>query len=131
MKRIETKQEVGAYGEKIACRYLRLHGYTVKERNWRTGHLELDIIATSFRHIAFVEVKTRTYRPQELKTALPPGAAVNADKQRATRQAAGRYLYEHPTRKTPRMDVIEIWLVKKTPDSRPRVAKLCYFKGAY
>ena len=130
-KKLETTKEIGDFGEKLAVRYLRLHGYTVKERNWRTGHMEIDIIASSWRTLAFVEVKTRTYNAQTIQEAPPPGCAVKSEKQRLTRRAARQYLFEHPTKKRPRMDVIEVWLIKKDNDSTPRVAKIHHIKAAY
>ena len=131
MKPIETTKQIGDYGEKIAVRYLRLHGYTVKERNWRTGHLELDIVASTWRELVFAEVKTRTYTKDSLQDAPPPKNAVHAEKQRLTRQAAQKYLYEHPTKKQPRMDVIEVWLLKENDSSKPKIAKIHHIKAAY
>ena len=131
MKPIETKKQIGDYGEKIAVRHLRLHGYTIKERNWRAGHLELDIVASTWKEIAFVEVKTRTYTSASMQSAPPPGHAVNAEKQRLTRQAARKYLLAHPTKKQPRMDVIEIWLLKENEVSKIKVAKIHHIKAAY
>ena len=128
---LETTKDIGNYGEKLAVRYLRLHGYTVKERNWRTGHMEIDVIASTLRTLAFVEVKTRTYTPDTLHEAPPPGSAVKSEKQRLTRRAAQIYLFEHPTKKQPRMDVIEVWLIKATPEASPRVAKIHHIKAAY
>ncbi len=130
MKKLDTTKEIGNFGERIAVRYLRLHGYTVKERNWRTGHMELDIIAANWHEIAFVEVKTRTYTAQTIADAPPPKTAVKAEKQALTRKAARQYLYEHPTKRRPRMDVIEVWLIKDTA-ARVRVAKIHHIKGAY
>lgn len=126
----DERQKTGIFGERIAARYLRLHGYTIKERNWRTGHMELDIIATSWKQIAFVEVKTRTYTKDTLETALPPGSAVDSEKQRLTRLAARRYLREHPTKKAPRMDVIEVYLLRRE-NRAPKVLKIHHLKGAY
>ncbi len=127
-----TKKEIGDLGERRAVHYLRFHGYTVKERNWRCGKCELDIIASTLRDLVFVEVKTRTYPNEEaLRTAPPPSLAVNAEKQRHTRYAAAQYLREHPTGKQPRMDVIEIWLLPSKNGKKPRVARLQHFKGAY
>ena len=131
MKRLDSTLDIGGFGERLAVRYLRLHGYTVKERNWRTGHMELDIIAASIRTLAFVEVKTRTYTPETIGEAPPPGHAVNSEKQRLTRRAAQRYLFEHPTKKQPRMDVIEVWLIKENDRPAPRVAKIHHIKAAY
>ena len=131
MKTNPKSHRVGSFGEQLAARYLRLHGYAVKERNYRAGHHEIDIVATSWKTIAFVEVKARSYRPDEIKTAPPPGHAVNADKRRFTRQAAKQYLYEHPTKKKPRMDVIEIWVESSEGSKKPRALKIHHIKGAY
>jgi len=115
----------------MAVRYLRLHGYTVKERNWRSGHAEIDIIATNLSNIAFVEVKTRTYTKETLLNAPPPGNAVKSEKQRLTRRAAKDYLWQHPTKKQPRMDVIEVWLVRDDVTDKAKVAKINHIKAAY
>jgi len=79
----------------------------------------------------FVEVKTRTYTPDQLATAPPPREAVHKEKQRITRQTAQHYLSIHPTRRQPRMDIIEVRLVRDTPDGRPRVAQIHHIKAAY
>ena len=52
---------IGKEGEQAACEYLIGKGYTVRDINWRLGHLEIDIVAhepkANLLHI--VEVKTR------------------------------------------------------------------------
>ena len=53
------RADVGAWGEAIAARYLTEHGYTIRARNWRAGHGELDIIAARADELVFVEVRTR------------------------------------------------------------------------
>ena len=131
MQTIETTKQIGDFGERMAVRYLRLHGYTVKERNWRSGHMEIDIIASNFTTIAFVEVKARTYTQKTIDLAPPPGTAVKSEKQRLTRKAAKDYLWQHPTKKQPRMDVIEIWLVNDDKNGKTKVAKINHIKAAY
>ena len=131
MKTLKTNKEIGDYGEKIAARYLRLHGYSVKERNWRAGHLEIDIIASNAHDVAFVEVKTRSYTQSNLQQLPPPKRAVDAEKQRLTRSAAQKYLRWHPTGKQPRMDVIEISLLKKEDAPKYKVAKIHHIKAAF
>ena len=131
MQPTENTKQIGDFGERIAVRYLRLRGYTVKERNWRSGHAEIDIIATNLSSISFVEVKTRTYTRDTLHTAPPPGNAVKSEKQRLTRQAARDYLWKHPTKKQPRMDVIEVWLVRDEKNNKTKVAKINHIKAAY
>lgn len=53
------RSEVGAWGEAVAAKHLAERGYAVRERNWRHGHGELDIIAARGEVIIFVEVRTR------------------------------------------------------------------------
>ena len=131
MQTNKTTKEIGNFGERIAVRYLRWRGYTVKERNWRSGHMEIDIIAANFSTIAFVEVKTRTYTRETVDTAPPPGNAVKSEKQKLTRKAAKDYLWQYPTQKQPRMDVIEVWLVRDEPKEKTTVFKINHIKAAY
>ena len=127
----ENTKQIGDFGERTAVRYLRRHGYTVKERNWRSGRMEIDIIAANLTTVAFVEVKTRTYTNQTLDTAPPPGNAVNSEKQRLTRRAAKDYLWQNPTKKQPRMDVVEVWLVRNETTNKTKVVKINHLKAAY
>lgn len=63
------RRDIGAWGEAIAARHLTERGYVLRERNWRHGHGELDIVAERGDTIVFVEVRTRRSdaygRPQE------------------------------------------------------------------
>jgi len=127
----ENTKQIGNFGERMAVRYLRLRGYTVKERNWRSGHMEIDIIASNFSTVAFVEVKARTYTKETLDLAPPPGNAVGSEKQRLTRKAAKDYLWQNPTKKHPRMDVIEVWLLHDEKNGKIKVAKINHIKAAY
>ena len=120
-----TTKEIGDFGERKAARYLLRHGYWVVDRNYRAGKYEIDLIAVSWKHLIFVEVKTRSYRREELADAVPPSHAVDRDKIRFTRAAANRYRYEHFSTKSPRMDVIEVWLVDR------KVEKIRHITGAY
>lgn len=51
--------ELGAFGESMAGRFLIDKGYSILETNWRSGNLEIDIIASKNQSISLVEVKTR------------------------------------------------------------------------
>lgn len=51
-------RQVGRQGEEAAARYLMFHDYSILERNWTVGHLEVDIIAQKRGLLVFVEVKT-------------------------------------------------------------------------
>jgi putative endonuclease len=51
----------GAHGEKLACRFLRRHGYKILYRNFRGRRGgEIDIVCRDRDTLVFVEVKTRT-----------------------------------------------------------------------
>ena len=128
MKQPMTAKQVGDLGERLAVRYLRRHGYWIRERNWRAGKDEIDVIATTLRDVVFVEVKTRRYSADELDLAPPPSVAVHSHKQQHTRACARSYLTTHRLRKQPRMDVIEIWLSK---DESPKLLRLHHIKAAY
>lgn len=81
------RQRIGNIGEDTACRFLTSEGHTILERNWRSGHLEIDIISVDSEGIHFVEVKTRRNHIQ-----APPQDNVNTLKQRHIAVAAKRYL---------------------------------------
>lgn len=54
--------KLGQQGEQTACEFLIAKGYTVRETNWRLGHLEIDIVAQepAAQRLHIVEVKTRS-----------------------------------------------------------------------
>lgn len=81
------RQTLGEKGENTACSYLESIGHTILERNWRSGHLEIDIISADPEGIHFVEVKARQKNIQ-----APPQENVDAVKQRRIAKAALRYL---------------------------------------
>jgi putative endonuclease len=59
----KARQTMGMQGERVAAKWLHVHGWEIAERRFRNGHRDIDLIATrseqAGRTIAFVEVKTR------------------------------------------------------------------------
>lgn len=51
--------ERGRLGEAMAAAFLEMLGFTIVERNWRFGHLEIDLVARKGSLLAVVEVKLR------------------------------------------------------------------------
>ncbi|MBO4804093.1 MAG: YraN family protein [Muribaculaceae bacterium] len=74
----------GKEGEQAACDFLISKGYTVRETNWRMGHLEIDIVAhdPQANRLHIVEVKTRKsdlhFDPMEAITRRKINNLVNA-----------------------------------------------------
>lgn len=81
------RRDLGQRGENIACDMLERMGHTILERNWRSGHLEVDIISLDVVGIHFVEVKTRQRNIQ-----APPQENVDRTKQRKIAKAAIGFL---------------------------------------
>lgn len=52
-------KRLGAKGEAQARRYLRLHGWKILKKNFKSPFGEIDIIARKGEVTAFIEVKTR------------------------------------------------------------------------
>lgn len=120
-------KEIGDIGERAAERFLKKNGYKIKGRNCHFSHNELDIVAENDKFILFVEVKTRTADPTQNSPYGVPSSAVTPAKQKRLIEAALAYLSKNPTSKQPRMDVIEVWLDKKTLE----VVKLNHITDAY
>lgn len=132
MKQYATKKEIGDLGEKLAARYLFFHGHRVLNKNYRDGKHELDLVTKTRKEIVFTEVKTRLYdSAKEADLSAPPRLAVDADKQTFTRSAALAYLRDHPQNKQPRMDVIEVLLLKRPNGKKPKVYQIRHIKAAY
>ena len=55
-----SHNELGKAGEDAAVAYLEKNEYVIRHRNWRKGHLELDIVAAKDNELIVVEVKTRS-----------------------------------------------------------------------
>ena len=83
--------ELGKWGEQAAIDYLLQRGYDILERDWKSGHRDLDIIAMDGDTLVFVEVKTRSNRDY-----MDPVEAVGYQKIRNLQQAANHYVkYRH------------------------------------
>lgn len=102
---MSDKASLGIRGEELAAGWLRQHGYTIRDRNWRSGRTEIDIIAENSEYIVFVEVKTRSADYQ-----VSPVDAVNVPKQRTIIFAASNYLDQYNLNKEARFDIITLIL---------------------
>ena len=104
-------KKLGIEGEQAARDFLISKGYTVRETNWRLGHLEIDIVAqepgNSCLHI--VEVKTRTSDDD-----FDPMESINKAKIKHLVDAANGYIQHQQLPMSIQFDVMII--VGSSPD---------------
>jgi putative endonuclease len=93
--------ETGKEGEDQAVEYLRQKRYRILERNWRSGHKEVDIIAASGGELIIVEVKVRrSIGSERIEEHVP------VSKQRRLVRAAEAYLRYRQMNLSVRFDLI-------------------------
>ena len=122
------KRRLGDLGEKLAAKYLKKQGYKILERNYVAEGNEIDIIASRAELIAFVEVKTRSFKSGE---ALSPAAAVTPEKQRKIIKTAKCYTAFACQDKLLRLDVIEVILDGKKAKEINHIENAFNFNSAY
>ena len=107
--------ELGKWGEDTAADYLQRNGYTIVERDWKSGHRDLDIIALDGEHdeLVFVEVKTRRNR-----LFADPEVAVGYQKIRNLQQAANHYVKYRNVSQNIRFDLVTL---VGTPDGNTEI----------
>ena len=102
--------ETGNIGETLAVEYLQKNGFEIRERNWRSKHLEIDIIASKQHQLIFVEVKTR----RSLAFGYPE-ESINQIKMKRLRLAASVYQYKCPQFRSIQFNVIAILMLPHQP----------------
>lgn len=95
--------QMGIWGEETAAVYLSNKGYIILERNWHSGHRDLDIVASKDGTLVFVEVKTRRNA-----VFTSPEQAVDWQKLRHLRQAITHYINYRKTDTPIRFDIITV-----------------------
>ena len=95
---------VGQEWENLAEKHLKIAGYRIRVRNFRTKVGEIDFVAEDGNVLCFIEVKGR----HTLRFGAPE-EAVNAEKQRRIFRAAQAYLQRERLEDAPcRFDVVAI-----------------------
>ena len=95
--------KLGKFGEDEVAAFLIGRGHTVLERNWRSGHLEIDLITEAADGIHFVEVKSR-----KSNSPVLPEESVDAAKTRRIATAAAKYMRQKKISEESHMDVISV-----------------------
>lgn len=116
----DTRSTIGKMGEDAACMYLMERGHALLERNWRSGHLEVDIITRAADGLHFVEVKSRV-------------APLMADPQDNVRRAKQQHIASAARRYIASLDGFdgEVWLDVVAVVFDGSKTEITYFPGAY
>ncbi|MBU0548022.1 MAG: YraN family protein [Candidatus Omnitrophica bacterium] len=104
--------EFGKQAEDAAVKFLKVQGYKIIRRNYKTKFGEIDIIAEDKGVICFVEVKAR-----HSKLFGGPGEAVSPLKQRQISKVAICYLKENNfLEHSARFDVVSLLYAQDLPE---------------
>lgn len=93
----------GKYGEQLAEKYLLEKGYLLRERNFRSGRAEIDLIVEKDKVLVFVEVKYRKNTNYGY-----PEEAVSKSKIDLLQKAADHYLEKIGWEGDIRFDILAI-----------------------
>jgi putative endonuclease len=122
-----ARQKTGRIAEDLVARRLAAAGWEIVERNARTRHGELDLVALDGRALVFVEVKAgrrgAAFGPER------PVLAVDHRKQRRVRRLATAWMAE--CRQLPRYDEIRFDAIGVTFDHAGRVVDIEHLEGAF
>ncbi len=106
----QSRKIIGAKGEELAAEWLKMQGFDILHRNWRTGRFETDIIATREGRLHFIEVKTRRSDRYGL-----PERQVDRKKLDRMIDAGSEYIRRHPQWRWIRFDIIAVRLYDNAP----------------
>ncbi|MDO5719305.1 MAG: YraN family protein [Actinomycetaceae bacterium] len=101
---METRQQLGQLGERVATEHLTRSGWTILERNYRRKGAEIDIVAVDdSQTTVFVEVRTRRF-------GATGGSfeSITAKKFERIRRAAAMWLEEQADKRPVRIDAIGV-----------------------
>jgi putative endonuclease len=123
----KTRQRLGKATEDLVARRLAAAGWRLLERNARTRHGELDIVALDGRALVFVEVKAG--RAGSSFGPVRPVLAVDRRKQQKIRRLATAWISEH--RDIPHYAEIRFDAIGVSFDRNARVLDVEHVRAAF
>ena len=104
--------ELGKWGEEIAAAFVEKKGYEIIQRDWKSGHHDLDIIAKDEDTLVIIEVKTRRNR-----LFGNPEEAIDYKKRLSLLSAINHFVKSHHINAPVRFDIISIvGMIGSTPE---------------
>lgn len=126
----DHRRALGRLGETIAAAHLERQGFAIVDRNARTKHGEIDIVAFDGVTLAFVEVKSRCAGASSDRSAMPvPLEGLRPAQRARLRRLALAWLNDHDPRLRPeelRFDAIGVVM-----DRRAKLLSLDHVEGAW
>jgi putative endonuclease len=134
--RKDHRRALGASGEELAARHLEALGFESVDRNFRTRHGELDLVARDQQRVLFCEVKTRIVTATTGPLASPrpygPLDSIGVRKRRQIRAMARIWLTEaHDRLGSGSPAEIRFDAVGITLDDTGRLIELEHLEGAF
>ncbi|MFL6157662.1 MAG: YraN family protein [Marmoricola sp.] len=121
MTTARQQQSLGAYGERVAARYLTRQGMVLLDQNWRCRAGEIDLVLRDGDVVVVVEVKTR----RGLGFGHPL-AAVGYTKFERLRQLAALWVDARGLVRVPvRIDLVGVLQPRQGPPQVEHVAGIC------
>jgi putative endonuclease len=133
--REDPRRALGRLGERLAAAHLERLGFAIVERNARTRHGEIDLIALKGSALVFVEVKTRRTRSGERSTdEAQPLAGLRTSQRARLRRLATAWLRRNRAasgRRRPPARTIRFDAVGVIVDETDRLLRLDHIEGAW
>ncbi|MCC5917236.1 MAG: YraN family protein [Cryomorphaceae bacterium] len=105
-----THNELGTAGEDLAGAHLEELGFTILERNFRYGRIEIDLIVQNDEFIVAVEVKSRKSAPRS-----DYFQAVGRNKINSMVRGLEFYMKKYGITQETRFDMICVYMGGKSP----------------
>jgi putative endonuclease len=124
----DPRGALGRLGEELAAEHLQRLGFAVLERNVRTRHGEIDLIACDGSTLVFCEVKTR--RAGRVRSEQEPLLALGARQRARLRRLAAAWL-ARPGQARPYVAAIRFDAIGVTVDARGAPLRVQHLEGAW
>ena len=98
-----THNDTGHWGEAKAAEFLVQNGFEIIEKNFRSRHVEIDLIVKKDKMLIFIEVKTRSNVSYGM-----PEEFVNVIKAKNIMRAAENYIFDKNWFFDVRFDIISV-----------------------
>jgi putative endonuclease len=129
--REDPRRALGRLGEQLAAAHLERLGFAIVERNARTRHGEIDLIAFDGTTLVFAEVKSRRSRRRwRLSPEEQPLAWLRSSQRARLRRLAAAWLHKE-ARSRPTAHAIRFDAVGVIVDEADRLLCLDHIEGAW